>query len=214
MGLTIAYQCMGGNVVDIQLAIADMVYLRIGNKRGTWREEVSTLSLGNDISRDGIDAVVGHEVVNIQVAHLDVGVIAHSSGIERTFGLDRSPTLASGDVCIILLTIGFDTSLGRHGRNTIVALHITRQHGHHKAQILGAGRKLHIGTQTLWVVEVSSKTCSSGMEGGRQRHLQIMEVHVLHISLQQTANAEWVFGPTLTHGCRQVSHKGHQVLLT
>ena len=214
MRFTVTHQCMSGDVVDIQFAITHMVYLRVSNKTGTWWEEVSTLPLGSNIGRDGIDTIMGHEVVNVQVAHLNVCIITHSGGMERALGLDHSPTLTSCDVGKVLLSISLHTSLSWQRWNTIGALHVSWQHGHHKAHILGTGIELHIRTQLFGSIKVGSKTRSCGMEGCRQRYFQIVEVHMLHIPFQQTTDGKRIFRPTLTHSGRQIAKEQHDVLFT
>ena len=171
MCLTIANQCMSGNVIDIQLAITDMVNLCICNKAGTRREEVGTLSLGSNIGRNSIDAVTRHEVMHVQITYLDISIIAHSGSMERTLSLYHSLALVGSDVGKILLTIGLHTSLCRQRRYAIVALHITWQHSHHEAQVLGVGLELHVSTQLIGSIEIGGKPCRCGVESGRQRYL-------------------------------------------
>ena len=189
-----------------------MVNLCICNKAGTRREEVGTLSLGSNIGRNSIDAVTRHEVMHVQITYLDISIIAHSGSMERTLSLYHSLALVGSDVGKILLTIGLHTSLCRQRRYAIVALHITWQHSHHKAQILGVGLELHVSTQLIGSIEIGSKTCRCGVECGRQRHLHIVEVHMLHITLQQTTDSKRIFWPTLTHSGRHIAEERHDIL--
>ena len=136
-------------MVQMPTAVMQLFHLCVSLQCRPGREEVEALPLSCDISSDGIDGVVGHEVVNIQTIQADLGIIALGIGIESAVHLHRSPTLTGNYISKILGTVSLHPPLGTEtAGNAVVALHIAGQGGHDKVQPLGLCIELHIGKQT------------------------------------------------------------------
>ena len=203
------------DVVQVPTAIAQMVYLDIGIQCGTGREEVGALSLGRDVGSNGIDGVAGHQVVDVQVVHLHVGIIAHGIGIEAALQRHSTLVLASRHVSEIVSTVGLHPTLGTEAaRNAVVMLHIARQRSHHKVQMLGLGLELNIGTQAIHIVQVGHEAVGFGSKGSGQRHVQVAELHEVEVTLQLSPHTQRIARPLVLHGFGQCRHEGQQILTT
>ena len=127
---------IGHNIhaVEVPAAVAQMGDIGIGLQRGAWREDVGALTLGFHIGRNGIDGVVGHEMVDIEIGSVHRSIVSHEVGIDVTLHLDFAATLIGCDIVKILGSVGLYTSFGTYaGRYAVVALHIARQNSSNKA---------------------------------------------------------------------------------
>ena len=62
------------------------------------------MSLGADVSREGIDRILGHEVMYIQTFDVDVCVIAHQTGYHFSLGIQRDGGIALQLYCSLTFT--------------------------------------------------------------------------------------------------------------
>ena len=212
--MTIMHVSLNSHIGEIPTAIAQLVHMGIGHQTGAGREKVGTLPFHIDIGRNGIDGVARHEVMDVQLVDIQLRLIAHGIGIELATQLHRTLALMGSHISGIVGTIGLHTPSSCHPiRQAIVALHVARQHGGNKIHVLRLGLELHISTQLLRTVQVGDKACCMGLESGRQRDIEVGELHILHVTLQLTIKHQGLVGPLVAKTLRHRVQKGHEVLL-
>ena len=204
----------GGQVTHVPQTGLQLVDVYRGHDIGLWREHVNTMTVDHDTGIDIIQETIGHEMVEVDILKTDAGTIAHLIGIIITYQLHVSTTLMGLDVCRIMCTVHFHATFCRHGRYAVVALYVTRQHGHQETDILSACLKLHVGTQALQVRHIGHKTVGIGIECGRQFNVKVLKLHKVHITLDGSLHLQRIIRPPVSHALRQVAHKAHQVLTT
>ena len=166
--MTIMHVSLYSHLGEIPTAIAQLVHMGIGHQTGTGREEVGTLPFHIDIGRNGIDGVARHEVMDVQLVDIQLRLIAHGISIKLATQLHRTLALMGSHISRIVGTIGLHTPSSCHPTGqTVVALHIARQHGSDETHILCFGLELHISTQLLRTVQVGDKAGSISLESGR-----------------------------------------------
>ena len=57
-----------------------------------------------------------------------------------------------------------------------------------------------------------NKAGGGGMESGRQRQLDILKVHLLHVAVEQAANGQRIVWPLLGERRGHRSHEAHEVV--
>ena len=212
--MTIMHVSLNSHIGEIPTAIAQLVHMGIGHQTGTGREEVGTLPFHIDIGRNGIDGVARHEVMDVQLVDIQLRLIAHGISIKLATQLHRTLALMGSHIGRIVGTIGLHTPSSCHPTGqTVVALHIARQHGSDETHILCFGLELHISTQLLRTVQVGDKAGSISLESGRQRDIEVGELHILHVALQLTIEHQGLVGPLVAKTLWHRAQEGHEVLL-
>ena len=155
---TVADSGLCRHVVQIPTAVLQMVEGGISRQTGVLREDVCAIAFGRDVGREGIDRVLWHEMVQIQILHADVCIVGHmawhhlSLGIlrngGRAFQLHRSLTFAGDEVCRITWTIGIQRTIeGDTVRDAVVVHRLGIEHCRQEADVLCLRTHLHIGLQ-------------------------------------------------------------------
>ena len=75
------------------------------------------------------------------------------------------------------------------------------------------GIHVYIGLQAVGIVEVLQRSRGFHTEGCGQRHIQVTEVHVLHVAAHHSINLQLLVRPLLSEARRHILHEAHQVLL-
>ena len=88
--LAVIHCCIGSQMVQIPMAVTQMMYLCLGLHGGSRREDVRSQSLGSDVGTDGIERVARHKVVQVQLVNLCCQVVTHHVSIDHTLGLSGS----------------------------------------------------------------------------------------------------------------------------
>ena len=212
IGMSVVHVGLYSQSCQVPLSVLEAVDGGISLQRGTRRQEIGALSLHVHIGSNRIDRIMGHKVVHVQVTYRHRGIVAHGVGIEVALHLDQSPALAGCHVSKIACTISLHATLGTDGRQAVVTLHVTGQHGHHTGQILGTGLELYVGTQLGRIGDIGHETCCIAIEYGGQSYVQVVKLQVLHIATCRTLDTQRIVRPVLTEGRRHVAHKAHHVL--
>ena len=80
--------CRGCQVVEIHVAIFQQSYVGIGIQTTLTREEVSAVSLGFDIGREGVDRVFWQEMVDVQLVDAGFCIVGHQRWCQFSFGIE------------------------------------------------------------------------------------------------------------------------------
>ena len=153
--------------------------------------------------------------MDVQLVDIQLRLIAHGISIELASQFHRTLALMGSHISGIIGTIGLHTSCSCHPTGqTIVALHVARQHGGDEIHVLRLGLELHVSTYLLRTVQVGDKACSISLESGRQRHIEVGELHILHVTLQLAIEHQGLVGPPVTKTLWHRAEEGHEVLLT
>ena len=94
------------HIVQIPMSVAQTLYLSISHQTGAGRQEVGTLPFHVDIGRNGIDGIARHEVVDVQIADVHLGIVTHQVGIKLSLQLQRALAFLSHDISDIIGAIG------------------------------------------------------------------------------------------------------------
>ena len=152
--------------------------------------------------------------MDVQLVDIQLRLIAHGISIKLATQLHRTLALMGSYISGIVGTIGLHTSSSRHPiGQTVITLHVARQHGSDETHILCFGLELHIGTQLLRSVQIGHKPRSSSLESGRQRDIEVGELHILHVALQLTIEHQGLVGPLVAKTLWHRAQEGHEVLL-
>ena len=84
---TVLQQGLGGDVPQVPRAVLQLVDSGVGRQVVTVVEHVRPIALGLDRGRDVVERVLGHEVVQVQVAHIDIGIVADVIHHQVTLGV-------------------------------------------------------------------------------------------------------------------------------
>ena len=204
LGASVLQLCLQSHVVQIPVSIAQVGYLSVDIHSGAGREEVGALTMCRQVCRNGIDGVVRHEVVDIDVADMHFGIIAHGIGIEVACKLDDALALTYCHISLILRSVCLGSTLCREWWHTVAALNVARQGSHGEVKVLRLGLELHIGTQAFHIVQVGHEAIGLGSKGCGQGHVEVAERHVLQIAIELSPDTQWILGPAFLHGLRQL----------
>ena len=98
------------HIVQIPMSVAQTLYLGICHQTSTRRQEIDPLPFHVNIGGNGIDGIARHEVVDVQIADIHFGIVAHQVGIKLSLQLHRTLAFLSHDIGYIIGTIGFHAS--------------------------------------------------------------------------------------------------------
>ena len=94
------------HIVQIPMSVAQTLYLGICHQTGAGRQEVGALPFHVDIGRNGINGIARHEVVDVQIADVHLGIVTHQVGIKLSLQLQRALAFLSHDISDIIGAIG------------------------------------------------------------------------------------------------------------
>ena len=142
----VTYHRLCRYAVKIPLTVAQVAHLGIGRQTGVGRQEIRALALSRHVGGNRIDRIARHEVMNIQIAHIQLSIVSHRIGIERACSFHDAVAFAGCNIGDVVSTVCLHVAIGSYaGRDAVVALHIAWQHGHHEAKVLGLGMEIDIG---------------------------------------------------------------------
>ena len=211
----------GGQSAQVPVAVVQLVHGGVCRQMTAVGEEVCTVSLGLDVCREVVERVLGHEVVQVQVLYLDVCIVGHVVGGHVAFGIEgdggvafqfhAATAFAGREVCGIFGTVGLDGAVEGDAVGDAVVLRGQQTGG--KAQVLCLGTQPDVGLQILEVSQVACRTAGGGVEGCRQVDVQTREVHLSHIAVHGTFDAQWLVGVLAEETLRHVAHEFDHILL-
>ena len=193
-----------------------MELLNIGfrRERCARRHQVGALSFQVDVAGEWAQSVVRQEVLQRQAVGFQLCLVGFTTSIVAHRSTKGSSRLAGGEAGTIFLSVGRHSAFqGEVARNVHILAQVLRHEFLQETGIAGMGIHIHIGLQAVGIVEVLQ--CSRGFhaEGCGQRHIQVAEVHVLHVAAHHTINLQLLVRPLLSEARRHVLHEPHQVLL-
>ena len=113
--------CLCSDVVQVPVAVLQLGEFGISRQVAAVGEEVCAVALGLDVCRDGVERVFGHEMMQVELVHLDGGIVAHILHSRFAFRIEGNDgrevhlhitlSLAQHHLCIIVRTVGFQGSV-------------------------------------------------------------------------------------------------------
>ena len=85
---------LGGHTAQVPMAVLQLLDGSVGCEMTTVGEEVGAVAFGLDVCSDCVERVFRHEVVKIQLVHLDVGIIGHQLGNHLPFCIEGDDGVA------------------------------------------------------------------------------------------------------------------------
>ena len=133
LSATVLEMGLGGHPLQVKMTVLQLLDGGIGSEMTPAGEDIGAVALGLDVSADGIERILRHEVVQVQVAHLDVSIVGHevcdhlSLGIEGNGGvalqLYRSLAFADGEIGGVSGGIGLERAVETDAVGDTVVVH-------------------------------------------------------------------------------------------
>ena len=205
---------IGLHATEVVATILELLNVGLRRERRAGRHQVGALSFQVDGASEWAQPVVRQEVLQRQAVGFQLCLIGFTTGIVAHRSAKGSSRLAGSEAGTIFLSVGRHSAFqGKVARNVHILAQVLRHQLFQETGIAGMSIHVHIGLQTVGIVEVLQRSRGFHAEGCGQRHIQVTKIHVLHVAAHHTINLQLLVRPFLAEARRHVLHEAHQVLL-
>ena len=197
----------------------------VGCQMAAVGEEVGAVALGLDVGRHRVDGVLGHEVMHVEAAHLDVGIIGHQFRGHLSLGIEWYLCIAfqaDAAVAFMCCQVGsVSGSVGLEGAaegdalgNAVILSQLRIGHCQCEVDVLGCRIQREVCLEFVEAGQVARCSVESGVKGCGQADVKPRELHLLHIAVDRTLDAQRMVWVTLDETLWHIAQYLDDVLLT
>ena len=206
--------CIGLHATEVVATIVELLNVGLRRERRAGRHQVGALSFQVDGAGEWAQPVVRQEVLQRQAVGFQLCLVGFTTGIVAHRSTKGTSRLAGGEAGTVFLSVGRHLAFqSKIARNVHILAQILRHQFFQETGIAGMGIHIHIGLQAVGIVDVLQRSRCFHTESCGQRHIQVAEVHVLHVAAHHSINLQLLVRPLLSEARRHVLHEPHQVLL-
>ena len=171
---------MGGHISQVHVSIAQLLDDGVGLQRTIGRTDISSVSLRLQVGGEGIQRVLRHPMVQVQVTNTHIGLIVLCHSMIEALELQRTSTLTCDEIGTVMLTVGLQLSLdGYSTRDAIVAPRLGIEHRGEHTHVVGLALDIQLGTQGIQICQVMGIAVGCETEDGGQLDIDTCKFHPL-----------------------------------